>query len=56
MTDQPSTYPLAQERSQTRCNEVHLLGEVAGERFAVLCDRDNTAGKCGDIEHVDLGE
>ena len=56
MADQSSSYPLAEQSRQARCDEVHFLGEIRGERFAVLGDGDDARSEGGDVEHIDFGQ
>jgi hypothetical protein len=54
--DEARADALAEERGQARRARVHLLGEVARERAAVLREGHHAAREHADVQQVDLGE
>ena len=56
VTDQPSADTLSEESRQRGCDEIHFFGQIGDEGFAVIGDGDDTGGKGGDVEHVNVGD
>lgn len=52
MRDEPRADDIANERSQVRGNDTHLLDEVRVQRFPVVGEVDDSLGKGHDVLHV----